>query len=1093
MDMDSDDSLVALQLESGEPVGLVLKSAEAPPPPPEEPPVKKRKSKKEIGAATPAAASEAPAAGEIKKCTGFCGKKKVASEFHKDQTKCKECNTHERAFWRQAAQQECKQEMSELQKSDPQMHKDIVKAFVKERIKCGQEEKKIKFSISTFKKSLQSRSGDRCENQRQMMWHGHWLEEAKTAKHGYLTPEEAQSKWDTWLADETVYKDNNGPRGFRRVAVPDRTMLADFDEVAHQKELTQTERLSRTATAQTLQARARMVVSESADPEGEKVGGVSVANLRTQAHVTGVNMDAMSAPSLRHAADTAAKNRRRASKGGQDAAHDESNDENASQESGEKEQDEGKGKEKDKEKNKWFDAETKCRKAERSWISGIESLEKTLKDLLQECLNLLAEFRALGTAGVSDFTEELSILDRRQRWLHAVLEGDDHLQRMFEKQSEEEEKARDSESKTTSADLEALARAGPCKDYRDLKSIPALRQLGSDFRLCTSNQAIKDTAEQCGKHKKKVSTLVAAVKAAKGDLIAAKKRQVATQKKEEEKAAKAERAAAKAAATAAAGEKNKPGGEESQTQRSVSRKKVSTQAFLLDNNSDLWQDESFRIQILPNRQVGNLQEPFIVTNVTLPEETRGKVSQFGRVFSGSALRVTEGRAHTALPSNGVLTTAVADHLPKDWCLEAADETDFPKELLPTMRSSSFGFAALAVSSARTELAMLPCVRVIQEGSLMVAVQCPQTFAKGSMAAAQALMAQGSPEELLKAAKSGELRLATLGAGDLLYIPPASIVSHKAHGVDVLGVRMGVLSAMFNQRLSALKADEDLPPNMLKTIEAAVREQAKEGYNVNEDDFAVAAELEGDTDSEGSNQEKKQDELNSGAVPLESHSQLPDRVDTASGAEKAEVLVGDAAASAKASMPPNDSGKKISEHDFEEKSKSGANAARPEFKNDPLSEKLQTVAVVSTPITINGKQETESQTSQPPAAAANESLAVSAGSPAEARKESPQSPRAAAKLPSQEKTSPSKGQKGKEQKPKEDSQDAPVLPKKLADKEADKKMPQPKELPPDANTGAEPAPSTKERKRKGEVEATPPLKGKAKPKAKDEAKTKKAKK
>ena len=242
--------------------------------------------------------------------------------------------------------------------------------------------------------------------------------------------------------------------------------------------------------------------------------------------------------------------------------------------------------------------------------------------------------------------------------------------------------------------------------------------------------------------------------------------------------------------------------------------------------------------------------------------------------------------------------------------------------------------------------------------------------------------------------------------------------HKAHGVDVLGVRMGVLSAMFNQRLSALKADEDLPPNMLKTIEAAVHEQAKEGYNVNEDDFAAAAEIEGDTKKpEGSNEEKKRDELNSGAAPLESQSQMPDRVDTASGAEKAELLVGNTAANAKASMPPNDSGKNISEHDFEEKSKSGANAARPEFKNDPLSEKLQTVAVVSTPITINGKQETESQTSQPPAAAANESLAVSAGSPAEARKESPQSPRAAAKLPSQEKTSPTKGQKGKKAKTK----------------------------------------------------------------------------
>ena len=76
MDVDSDAAMaMGLQLESGEPAGLVLKNAEAPPPPPrsEEPPVKKRKSKKET---TPAAASEAQAADEIKKCTGFCGKKR---------------------------------------------------------------------------------------------------------------------------------------------------------------------------------------------------------------------------------------------------------------------------------------------------------------------------------------------------------------------------------------------------------------------------------------------------------------------------------------------------------------------------------------------------------------------------------------------------------------------------------------------------------------------------------------------------------------------------------------------------------------------------------------------------------------------------------------------------------------------------------------------------------------------------------------------------------------------------------------------------------------------------------------------------------
>ena len=65
--------------------------------------------------------------------------------------------------------------------------------------------------------------------------------------------------------------------------------------------------------------------------------------------------------------------------------------------------------------------------------------------------------------------------------------------------------------------------------------------------------------------------------------------------------------------------------------------------------------------------------------------------------------------------------------------------------------------------------------------------------------------------------------------------------------------------------------------------------------------------------------------------------------------------------------------------------------------------------------------------------------------------------------------------------------------KKADKEADKTTPPSKELLLDANTSAEPAPSTRKGKRKGETEATPALQGKVKPAAKGDAKTKKAQK
>ena len=44
------------------------------------------------------------------------------------------------------------------------------------------------------------------------------MEAAKTAAHGYLTPEEATSEWKTWKSDPAVKSDHDGPRGFLRLA-----------------------------------------------------------------------------------------------------------------------------------------------------------------------------------------------------------------------------------------------------------------------------------------------------------------------------------------------------------------------------------------------------------------------------------------------------------------------------------------------------------------------------------------------------------------------------------------------------------------------------------------------------------------------------------------------------------------------------------------------------------------------------------------------------------------------------------------------------------------------------------------------------------
>ena len=144
--------------------------------------------------------------------------------------------------------------MKDLVKSDPKMALDVQKEFAKERMQAAAQEKKNKFSIQAFRKTLESRSGERSDEVKKMMWEGEWMEESKKAKYGYLGKEEAEQKWQQWMSDPSVAKDQNGPRGFTRLAIPHKTLLSGFSEVAAKKEFTQEERLSRNATDATVAA-----------------------------------------------------------------------------------------------------------------------------------------------------------------------------------------------------------------------------------------------------------------------------------------------------------------------------------------------------------------------------------------------------------------------------------------------------------------------------------------------------------------------------------------------------------------------------------------------------------------------------------------------------------------------------------------------------------------------------------------------------------------------------------------------------------------------------------------------------------------------
>ena len=457
----------------------------------------------------------------LKKCMGFCGKKKVLTEFHAEQGKCKDCVRDLRAYWRLAEKQGCLKEMRDLEQSDPQTAKDVQKEFVKERQKAMAAEAKLKFGITAYKKTLLAAAGDRKENDRVMMWEGEWMEKSKKARFGYLTNEEAKDKWRTWLNDDTVARDHYGPRGYLRLAIFDRTKLSDFTKVRQERAITQEERLSRkqAESDEVMQARANMVMNV-----GLGAGEEGAGDLRQKAQATACDLEQMAAPSRVGGVERAEKKKRKST--GKKKKKADSAEESADESEDESESEGGSksGVPRPPKKEKWFDAETKCRKAERAWETGCDSIQNSITGLTKECRELKASIASrIGSEGQL-FQEEQRILDRRMQWLQAVLDGDDALKSLQDSQAAEEEGAAQHDAKTTSADLSALARAGPCKDYQELKALETLRRYAANFRSCASNQAIKDVNEEGAGMKKVLGTLMSAAKAAKADLAAAQKR-----------------------------------------------------------------------------------------------------------------------------------------------------------------------------------------------------------------------------------------------------------------------------------------------------------------------------------------------------------------------------------------------------------------------------------------------------------------------------------------------------------------------------------------------------------------------------------------
>ena len=180
-------------------------------------------------------------------------------------------------------------------------------------------------------------------------------------------------------------------------------------------------------------------------------------------------------------------------------------------------------------------SETKTRRAKRVFVQQMDAIRTDMEKLKAGMSETLAEFRAK-PQDAEAFKEEMQLVQKRIEWLGAVLDTDEsQLTKKIQEQLEPAKTSDGGSIRTGSRDEAALARAGPCAGFENLKTLAYIQGLGSSFRACLSQQDIKSKAEEIAPHKKQVLVLASACKTAVNELSGAKKRAETTKEKQREK------------------------------------------------------------------------------------------------------------------------------------------------------------------------------------------------------------------------------------------------------------------------------------------------------------------------------------------------------------------------------------------------------------------------------------------------------------------------------------------------------------------------------------------------------------------------------
>ncbi|CAE7825398.1 SHE10 [Symbiodinium sp. CCMP2456] len=723
-----------------------------------------------------------------------CNKFKEDSDYNEQQAKCKQCYNDNRSLARVAVRQNMKEDLEEMEKNDPKQHGALVKAFLKEREATKRGGKRLRFCIHTFTVKYKSQVGTRGEAEGEMMWEGEWLEEAQRAKHGFLSLQEARDMWAKWEKDEKHPRDREGPRNYLRLFVKTKDKIIQYNDISREKELAKGANLGKKPSQSVVDASMKMLAGDQGMEEHDLADFSAVlSKAKTSFAGNGQSSalagDGLLGPDVEELLQgvKAKMAKKRTSDDMDDDTSEEAGSEKAKKGTG--------GNPSPNKSEKWFDAESRTRKAERMWEQQMTNLRREMDKVSGDMTAVLTEFR--GSSDASKYSCEMLLVQKRQEWLDATLEPEEaSLTSKVAKQQDCVQAVADTESAADSRDALAVAKAGPCAGWESLVTVSSLLAKATEFRACASDNDIKKHLESLVPAKKLLSTLMQACKAATGELLSARKKDQQNLEKRKEKELK-DATAEKKRAAAVAGQGWVP----------------------------VWGDEAVQMPMRTSwcEEWKGLDKPFVLTKCEdcfAHDDVSKAMKGFMAIFKESSMRITEGRAQApaSAEASQAFCKVLQAKVPKEidghavvMGLESEQQQKQWPDLHKALLCSTFGVAASHVSVAKLELHLMPCLRATFHGTRFVTilllnavVELLQSQSKeDTLHRVQEFAFKCTEADVEKLKASGGAFCGTVGPNDILFTPGGALVSHRVLSQDIGGVRIGMLCGNMEPEMKKL--------------------------------------------------------------------------------------------------------------------------------------------------------------------------------------------------------------------------------------------------------------------------------------------------